>query len=1103
MSLKVRIGISLFILFCQVSFAQVYKFKHLTIDNGLSQNTVNCIAQDKTGFIWIGTQSGLNRYDGYECKIYLNEKNNKNSISHNSIRCIYIDSDDICWIGTADGLNRFNPITSSFKRYYSDTLDATTISSSTINSIVEGNDGLLYISTFGGGVNVFNRKTEKFVHLLEPNSKQPLFDATIRKIVKDKSGNLWFSSFNKGVAQYNLKTKQLKQYTGDGTYGKNQLNYYTAKTLFVDKSGLVWVSCWSAGVNVINPTTGRVYSSADTSCFLRNLKVGLVWSFTEDKLGNIWLATAEEGVVIFDPKTGSVRKNKNDPDNQNTLSDNNAWSLFEDKSGVIWVGTWRGGVNIFDPKTLRFKHYKSDKNNPSGLNNNFTWYFHPSRSGKMYVGTSASVSIFDPNKQTFTSLPYDESIYDSPKHNSIISAICEDYDGTLWMGSNGAGVYHYNFTTGKYKRYPVGNDSTHISSETATSFLLDSKNNFWLGLFGGGLNKYNRSTDTFKWFINNPSDKKSISNNSILCMLERKDGKIWIGTSYGLNLFDPIKEHFICYNNDTANQYSISNDEVLGLVYDIYGKLWVGTGEGLNYFDETNQRFYSYGKKDGFPNDQINGLATDKNGNMWCSSDLGIFCFDPATKKVKSYDVTDGLQSNEFNALAYATALNGEIYFGGYNGFNCFLPETIKDNTEKPNVVFTGFTVLNKKYELTNEIAFTKVIDLTYKDYFFSFSFAGLEYSNSLKNMYKYKLENFNEDWIQIGNTHSLTFTNLDPGEYTLKIKAANNDGVWNETAAEIKINISPPFWRTKWFYALCILILISSIYLFIRYREKKLVQEKKLLEDKVEERTVELRDEKLKVEMAHKDIKDSINYAKRIQEAILPHSEEIVRSLPTSFILFQPKDVVSGDFYWFATAGNKVLIAAADCTGHGVPGALMSMVGNTLLNEIVKQKGITEPAEILNNLHIGVRQALRQDKHYAETRDGMDIALCCITDGKTVEYAGANRSFLYIDKEGVKEIKANKFPIGGLQQDEERKFTNHSMALEKGDMFYLFSDGYADQFGGDKGKKFMVKNFHKLLLSVSIKNMEEQKIILGEAINNWKEGYEQIDDILVIGVKM
>lgn len=401
--------------------------------------------------------------------------------------------------------------------------------------------------------------------------------------------------------------------------------------------------------------------------------------------------------------------------------------------------------------------------------------------------------------------------------------------------------------------------------------------------------------------------------------------------------------------------------------------------------------------------------------------------------------------------------------------------------------------------------------------------YIGISQTNPDKVKYQFKLDGVDVDWVPVTSKTEVTYSSLQPGKYTFHLKAMNNDGFWNKDPLEYTFTILPPWYRTWWFYTLCGIIVLSSVYIYSSYKTKKLYADKVKLEKQVASRTRELREEKQKVELINKEVieqkatiehknlemTDSIKYAKNIQEALLPDITNLQKDFPESFVLYMPKDIVSGDFYWFANRDGKHLFAAADCTGHGVPGAFMSIIGNSLLNEIIGEQHIYQPAEILNHLHVGVKTALNQNKGEFERRDGMDIALCSFNkETLLLDYAGANRALWIYRKDTTEKaeiIKPDKFPIGGLEFDfeEKRKFTNHTVQLQKGDCVYIFSDGYADQFGGEKGKKFMVANLQRTFAEITDKPMKEQYEHLHKVFANWRGNYEQIDDVLVIGVRI
>ncbi len=696
-------------------------------------------------------------------------------------------------------------------------------------------------------------------------------------------------------------------------------------------------------------------------------------------------------------------------------------------------------------------------------------------------------------------------------------------------------------------------------------------------------------------YVNDPKNPTSISENFATNVFEDAQNNIWASTSStGLNVFERTTGKFYCFKNDPKDLNTINNDMVNTIYQAPNGVLWIGTnGGGLNAlilqtgknkFTEGYQ-FYHFTEKDGLPNNVIAGILPDDNGNLWISTNHGLCKFyasnyltltvkDYLTKALsdiqkntltkdkpiyKNYDINDGLPSNSFIADGQAACKtkDGFMYFGSTDGLLCFDPDSIKDNTHIPPVYFTSFKIFEKEFPLDTPITTKRELILSYKQSFFSFEFVALDYAQPSKNQYAFKMEGFDSDWIHIGNRKFASYTNLDPGEYVFRVKASNNNGVWNEEGASIRIIITPPFWHTTTFYIICILFLIMVIFAYIKWRERKLTVEKNNLEEKVTLRTKELREAnteiskaKEKVELTNTEIiqkniqiTDSINYAKRIQQAILPDKKEIYTALPQSFVFYKPKDIVSGDFYFFkgqappdlpdgeenqrtsqtkdfegssssplgrlGGASGLLFLAAADCTGHGVPGAFMSLISSEKLNDAVQQSKI--PGEILMLLNKGIKNTLHQSENDGSTRDGMDIALCCLNFSKVsnfgkveLQYAGANRP-IWIIRKGqteIEEIKATKRAIGGFTENDQH-FETHEIQLQQGDTFYIFTDGITDQFGGEKGKKFTTKKFKRLLLEIQNKPMQEQEKLIRNVIYSWGLSMDQVDDILVIGVKI
>ncbi len=1077
-------------------------FNHLTIDNGLSDNSIGCLEQDPKGFIWIGTYNGFNKFDGYKITPFIADENDSSKFMGRIVRCMYADNDNNLWIGSQEaGFSKLDLLTNKFTHFSYDSIDANTIPSNCVNDIKEFEPGILYIGT-SKGLCIFDKKTNKITRVLHsdknPNS---LLTNKITTMTKDKNGNIWFGHYGSGITKFIPKENKYIRYTASNP--KTKLNGTQVRYLFADSKGIIWISLWSGGITIYDTNKDYFWDRTDTIGIYRNTnKIGLVSKIIEDKNSDIWMCGAEKGVIKFERKTGKVISFEHNPDDPESVSDNTNLTIMVDKGGLIWSGTWKEGVNYFNPNCLQFGHIKHESNKPNTLKDNGILSFFEESESQIIVGTNRSLCYFNPKTYSFINPIYKDLDKDWLIERSQVSFILQDFDSTYWYATNGGGLYHHDPIQKKSKNYNVTNLPNSFANQIPYGMVLDNDNNLWIGTWGDGLRLYNREKDNFSYYLNDPKNKE-LYCDVILTLKKDNEGNIWIGTrSCGLVRLDPKTKTFtrLFSENKKSNLYS---GGVTIISFDANNNMWFTSDDHLIEMNIKTLKYIDHSENNKLLRASFYGLQFDKSNNIWLTSTSGLFRYNPVTKSIRLFQRHDGLQSKEFNHKSFIKLSNGYFLAGGINGFNYFNPNTIKDDSIVPSIAFTDFLVLNKPNFLKQDISRTNQVTLSYKDYFFSIHFAALDYSDPQKNVFKYKMDGLDNDWISINNQHQLTFTNLDPGDYTLNIKAANSNGVWNEEALQLKITITPPFWRTNWFYALCIISVAASIYFYIKYREKKLMQEKAILEKKVEERTEELNEEKLKVEEAHKDIKDSIYYAQKIQSAIIPTEEDFNRVFPSSFVLFQPKDIVSGDFYWLVEKEQHVFCAIGDCTGHGVPGGFMTMLGSGLLNEIVNEQQIFEPSEIINKLREKIISTLKQTGKSGENKDGMDIVLLRFNKkSRELKYATANNGFLLLANGGLTEHYGDKQPVG-IYGDEIKPFTSHTLILEENTILYSYTDGYPDQFGGEKGKKFKYKALNNLLLNNSQLEMKDQKAKLEEAFFAWKGTLEQIDDVCVIGIKL
>jgi len=749
-----------------------------------------------------------------------------------------------------------------------------------------------------------------------------------------------------------------------------------------------------------------------------------------------------------------------------------------------------------------FGHFKHESNAANTLINNNVLSFCDAGNNEVIIGTGARLCTFNVITKKFTPFYFDKNDKESPLETSQVFSSLKDADGTFWFGTYGGGLFHYYPDKKKFRNYNTTPNLNSLSSSSPSKLVLDNSNNLWIANITGGINFYDRKTDNFIRFTHTSSIPKKIAMNNISGMIKDRRGIIWISTKGdGLIRLDPVKKEFTSFYNETpASPQGIA---ISTMYADEKNILWMSTTDGLiKYNPETNETENHTGKSPLFKHLMM-AIVGDNLGNLWLQSLTELIRYNPPTGNVTTFYTEEGAQGREFSDGAALKLKDGRLILGGINGFNLFDPKNIVEDKRPPFIAFTGFHVLNKPGNLKYDIAYTNEITLSYRDYFFSVDFAAMDFSNPAQNQFKYKLDGFNDDWVDIGKQHSITFTNLDPGKYTLNIKAANKNARWNDMPLKLAITITPPFWRTTWFYLLCIFTGGFSIYAFIKQREKQLIKDKTTLETKVKERTEELNVEKVKVEEAHKDIKDSIQYAQKIQSAVLPSEEDFKKLLPGSFIFFKPKDIVSGDFYWLTTKGEFVFYAVADCTGHGVPGGFMTMLGNGLLNELVNEHHVIEPGEILNKLREKIITSLKQTGKSGENKDGMDIVLFRINT-KTNElcYSAANNGFIIVNNGSVVDYAGDKQPVG-IYGDVIKPFRQFNIKLQKGDSVFSFTDGFPDQFGGPRGKKFKYKPLNELLVSISHLDSFYQKEKLESVFNEWRGELEQVDDVCVIGIRV
>lgn len=835
-------------------------FEHITMEEGLSQSTILAITQDHEGFLWLGTQEGLNRYDGYDFTVYKYDPHNPNSISDNWITALEVDRNGDLWIGTnAGGANFFDRNSNSFIKYRHDETNPGSLSDDRVLSVFEDRNGTIWIGTMGGGLNRFDPEKNRFDHFNFNKSKEDLsgkFDVT--SITEDMAGNLWWGTSGDGLYCFNWQNNKLRHYKNDSklpsSLGNDQIF-----SLHAEENGQIWIGTNGGGLNIFDPKTSKFRRFEHNPDNPFSISDDHIYVIFNDSAEVFWIGT-DDGLNQFFPKKGRFYRIKSDPAEPISLTNNMIRSVYQDRGGILWVGTYSGALNKFDRKKAVFKNYRQNPAKPYSLSDKNVWAICEDKQGYIWVGTNYGLNRLNRSGDKFKHYFNDPEDSHSLSHN-LVRTIYQDRSGELWIGTEGGGLNLYNSENDNFEKFiHDAKNRNSISDNGLRNIFEDADGNFWIATLNG-LNKFDRRKKIFKRYIHDPNDNHSICGNHVRYIYQDKRGAIWVGTFSGLSLYIKKNDNFISFRNNPLNSSSLSNDRVLCMHEDRNGNFWVGTyGGGLDKLDRDEFIFTHYSREDGLPNNSIYGILEDSEGILWLSTNQGLSKFDPHKGTVINYDSKDGLQGNEFNGNAFYKNKRGVMFFGGINGFTRFLPSEVRNNEHVPPIVFTSFKKYDKEVYLEKTLCKLEEIELSYRDKFFSFEFAALDFTNPQKNKYLYMLEGFDKEWIDSGTRRYANFTNLSGGVYNFRVKGANNDGLWNDEGTSIKLIIQPPFWQTWWFKFFLVLLILFLIYIFITLRMKAINSQKRKLELEVAQRTRELNQSNYELLRAKRDTDDILN---------------------------------------------------------------------------------------------------------------------------------------------------------------------------------------------------------------------------------------------------
>jgi len=1047
------------------------EFDEVSIEDGLSQSIVECIVQDRRGFMWFGTEDGLNKYDGYEFTIMRHDPDDPTSLSHNHLQALCEDRKGLIWVGTFNGgLNSYNPFTGRFKVYRLRRDDPRSINHDCINTLYVTSDGVLWIGT-NNGLNRYNRESDDFTRYgHDPQDPHSIGGSIVRDITEDRSGMLWIAMDDGGLNRFDRNNGQFHAFLNDPR-DPSSLSANAVRTVYVDKTDVLWAGTVGGGLNRFERDTETFTHFTHDPSNPYSISHDQVYAIYEDLSGSFWIGTNGGGLNILDRKTGRFYVYRNDPNDPATLSYDEIYDIYEDRSGVIWLGTYGGGANKFDRNRKKFTTYCPNPDNPNSLSAEIVWSIYEDEDGILWIGThGGGLNRFDRRTGRYTHYRHDP---DDPSSvgSDIVRLVYVDRSGVFWIGTNGGGLNRFDRNTGLFERFMHDpNDPASISHDELRYIYEDRRGVLWIGTNGGGLNRFDRASETFMCYQNDPDDLTSLCNDYVRVMHEDRKGNFWIGTQGGgLEKFDRDAGTFMHFQHDPDNQNSLSNDFVFSIHEDKAGILWLGTwGGGLTRFDPGKETFKHYTEKDGLPSNSIYGLLADNQGNFWISTNNGLSKFNPETGRFKHYTEEDGLQSNEFNGNAFFKSRSGEMFFGGIRGFNAFFPEEIKDNPFVPPVVITSFLKLNKKVKLDSSISEMQKLTLSHKDYVFSFEFASLDFTAPQKNTYAYKMEKLDEEWIYTdAGKRFATYTTLAPGRYLFRVKGTNNDGIWNDKGTAIELVITPPIWRTIWFQALAILIVFGlGIFLYQR----------------------RLRNVRMAAEL---------RAAHTAQMSIMPSEDPDVPGFDISGICI-PANEVGGDFYeyfWLKSNHSKFGVAVGDVSGKAMSAAMIAVMSSGMIYLRAAEDGST--SDIMTQLNNPI---------YSKTNDFMFTTLYLTSlDTETKEMAFTNAGFnspLLKSNGSVRSLESvgARLPLGAI---ENTLYEETRMHLNKEDVLVIFSDGIPDS--RNKNKEFydperlirLLENIDSVKLTAH--EIKEQII---DDVMTFSSNTPQNDDITVVVIK-
>jgi ligand-binding sensor domain-containing protein/serine phosphatase RsbU (regulator of sigma subunit) len=1060
--------------------AQVPPIRQITLPTSLRDVAITSLIQDRIGQVWGATPRGVLLISGTEVTL----KTTRDSLSDNNVTALFEDHKGRIWIGHKSGaITRYED--RQFRRFELPEGNPTV----EIHSFTEDSYGQIWIGTKGEGL-YYASNTRMYLYTADVPEEGvgTLPDNNIYTMLAGTEGDIWAAT-DAGMAR-------LVATNGKSTNGKHNILTLSQKDGLPDNlvkhlsldtyAGLVWVTMRDSGVTTFNPTTKKF---ARMRGFPR-----MEANATLPVKDGVWIASPDGGVSFWDRRTLQVKRFTS----ADGLSSNQNLALLLDREGVIWVAGKPGLTQILGD---RFQILTS---RAARMPSNVTSVFQDRR-GELWLGSDSGLTRL--SSQSDGSLRTRR--YLTGRRSVLVSGVAEDRSGLLWISTQGEGIYRLNPITDRLDQFSMDQG---LPERAVACVVLDSTGSIWIGTLGGGVARIEPSAEP-RLKIRTFSSSDGLAGDYILSITPSRDRKgIWVATAgNGISRFEAGKWTTI------GKAQGLTDLQVLMVQEDAQMNPYALTVETGVFFLSRSAKGFAANHLTTFSDEegaQPHSLAVDAQGHLVLPDDRRMGVYAPKLKSLLVYDAENGLRDFSPNENAIFTDRYGVIWIGTHTGLVRYNPAALSPSLAAPEVFFTRFEVNQQVTSLVPDTS------LSPSQNSLNFYFVAANLSNPQKVFYSYRLGNSSDTtWTPPSRNPFISLPGMRPGEYVLEVRASTQPGIYSAKPARFPFTINPPFYATWWFWPLIIVIVGASGFAYFRDRERRIKEENLRLERKVQERTAEVVRQKdeisekseqislafKEIEEKNHEITESIQYARRIQQSILPDVHLLRETFADVGVFYRARDIVSGDFYWYAQSAGKTYLAAVDCTGHGVPGAFMSVMAYNLINQTIKDHPGVSPDKFLHYLEESLGEALMLKKDGeagSQTNDGMDIALIMIDPAsQTLGFAGAMRPLYYIRDGELQELRGARFPIGGTQYG-EKVFELHTVPIQKGDVYYITSDGLVDQFGGPNGRKFTPTKLKKILLEVKDAPLAEQALKVEQTLEEWMVGFEQLDDLMLVGVR-